>query len=209
MFKLLHRFRKKVLDKNTELNQLNVQLEDKILERTLDLELANKELHILARTDSLTGIHNRYSFIRRLEEEMMRVKRFNEVFSLIMFDIDFFKQVNDEYGHGVGDSVLIELVTVVNTHLREVDLFCRFGGEEFIVLLPNTSINAAEEIAERMRLTVAEYNFVSVGTLTISLGVTECRVDRNVDELLKDVDTALYKAKNAGRNCVYFLDVEK
>jgi len=208
MFKLLHRFRKKVLDKNTELNQLNIQLEEKVLERTLDLELANKELHILARTDSLTGIHNRYSFMRRLEEEMMRVKRFNEVFSLIMFDIDFFKQVNDEYGHGVGDSVLIELVTVVNIHLREVDLFCRYGGEEFIVLLPNTSSQAAGELAERIRLTVAEHAFASVGTVRISLGVTECRMDRGIDELLKAVDTALYKAKNAGRNCVYFTDVE-
>jgi diguanylate cyclase (GGDEF)-like protein len=208
IFKLLHRFRKKVLDKNTELNQLNVQLEDKILERTLDLELANKELHILARTDSLTGIHNRYSFMRRLEAEMMRVKRFNEVFSLIMFDIDFFKRINDEYGHGVGDNVLIELVTVVNTHLREVDLFCRYGGEEFIVLLPNTSSQAAGELAERIRLTVAEHAFASVGTVMISLGVTECRMDRDIDELLKAVDTALYKAKDAGRNCVYFTDVE-
>jgi diguanylate cyclase (GGDEF)-like protein len=209
IFKLLHRFRKKVLDKNTELKQLNMQLEEKVLERTLDLEVVNQELHVLAKTDSLTGIHNRYSFMKILEIEMKRVKRFKEGFSLIMFDIDFFKRVNDEYGHGVGDSVLIELVTIIDEHFREVDLFCRFGGEEFIVLLPNSSLKMAGEMAERLRLTVAEHVFASVGRVTISLGVAECRVDRDIDELLKSVDIALYKAKDAGRNRVCFADIEK
>ncbi len=206
IFKLLHRFRKKVLDKNAELGHLNLELEEKVQERTNDLELANDELRILARTDSLTGIHNRYSFMQGLEAEIKHVKRFNEPFSLIMLDVDFFKKVNDKYGHGVGDTVLIELVTLIKEHLREVDLFCRFGGEEFVVLLPNTSSQAACEMAERIRLKVAQHTFASVGTVTISLGVAEYQLNRDMDELLKAVDVALYKAKHAGRNCVCIAD---
>ncbi len=204
IYQLLHLYRQKVMDKNRELRQLNVQLETKIQERTMDLELANDELHILARTDSLTGIHNRYSFMKRLEVEMKRAKRFKEPFSLIMFDIDFFKRVNDEYGHGVGDAVLIELVTFINVYLREVDMFCRLGGEEFVLLLPETSSQAAGEVAERIRLAVAEHAFATIGTMTISLGVAEYQESKDMDELLKDADIALYKAKHGGRNCVCF-----
>jgi diguanylate cyclase (GGDEF)-like protein len=206
IYKLLYRYRQKVTDKNAELRQFNLELEDKIQERTSDLESANEALQILAITDSLTGIHNRYSIMQRLEAEIKRAKRFNEPFSLIMFDIDFFKLVNDEYGHDVGDVVLIELVSVLKHHLREVDLFCRFGGEEFVILLPNTLIKDAGEMAERLRLTVVDHAFASAGTITISLGVAEYQVNKEIDELLKSVDMALYKAKHAGRNCVRFAE---
>ncbi|MEA3405054.1 MAG: cache domain-containing protein, partial [Pseudomonadota bacterium] len=204
--RMLARFQEQVAQKNRELNVLNVSLEEKVRKRTSELELANSQLELLATTDSLTGIQNRYAFMKVIDSEIKRSDRYRSHFSLITFDIDFFKEVNDKFGHDVGDSVLIELTRLVAKTLRDVDAFCRLGGEEFIILLPCTSLDVACQIAERLRVEVAEYQFTRIKSLTISLGVVEHLQDEEVDAVLKRADVALYKSKDNGRNQVTMLE---
>lgn len=202
VYRLLWRYREEVVEKNRALIDLNNQLEARVLKRTQALEEINAELEMLAHTDCLTGIHNRFSFMKIVEIEKRRANRFNDVFSVVLFDVDNFKKINDQYGHDVGDSVLKELVRVIEHSLREVDSLCRFGGEEFIVLLPRTELSVALNMAERMCLEVANHTFDVVGQVTISAGVGEYRSDINIDGLIKSVDLALYQAKNSGKNRV-------
>lgn len=202
IYHLLLKYRQKVLDQNGELSQLNNQLELKVLARTKALEKANLDLKVLATIDSLTGIYNRYAGMKGFHEEFNRALRFKETFSVIIFDIDNFKNVNDEYGHGTGDAVLVELVNLINKSMRNVDVFCRFGGEEFLIVLPQADLVMATEIAERLREAVASYDFKEVGSVTISLGVVEYQENRTIDGLVNLADIALYEAKNSGRNRV-------
>ncbi len=202
IYHLLLKYRQKVLDQNGELSQLNNQLELKVLERTTALEKANLDLKVLATIDSLTGIYNRYAGMKGFHEEFNRALRFKETFSVIIFDIDDFKNVNDKYGHGAGDAVLVELVNLINKSMRNVDVFCRFGGEEFLIVLPQADLVMAIEIAERLREAVTSYDFKEVGSVTISLGVVEYQENRTIDELVNLADIALYEAKNSGRNRV-------
>ena len=119
-----------------------------------------------------------------------------------MFDIDRFKEVNDNFGHPVGDSVLCELTALVGTALRDTDILARYGGEEFMVIMPETDINDAENIAERIRKTVENRIFKYVTAVTISLGVSQYADGEDMDGFIKRVDGALYKAKQGGRNRV-------
>jgi len=200
--RMLAKFQEQVAQKNRELNSLNVSLEENVRKRTNELELANSQLELLATTDSLTGIQNRYAFMHVIESEIKRSDRYHSHFSLIMFDIDFFKEVNDQYGHDVGDSVLIDLSHLITQQLRDVDAFCRLGGEEFIVLLPYTNLDVASQIAERLRQEVEGHPFKMITSLTISLGVVEHFQGEEVDEVLKRADVALYQSKENGRNQV-------
>ncbi len=202
IYRFLLKYRQKVRDQNGELSLLNNQLELKVLKRTKALEKANLDLKVLATTDSLTGIYNRYAGMKGLHDEFNRALRFKETFSVIMFDIDDFKNVNDKYGHGIGDTVLVKLVNLTNKSMRNVDVFCRFGGEEFLIVLPQTDLVMATEIAERLREAVVSYDFKEVGSVTISLGVVEYQENRTIDELVNLADIALYEAKNSGRNRV-------
>lgn len=168
--------------------------------------LAEKTLKVQAELDSLTGISNRYVFQQSLEKEFARARRYHQPFSLMIMDIDLFKEVNDKYGHQAGDEVLRSLASVTNNLLRGTDLFARYGGEEFVVLLPNTSLNETIGLAERIlyanRHNNVAYNGLSI-RYTISIGVTEILdSDRVVDDLFKRSDDLLYAAKDAGRDCI-------
>jgi len=161
-----------------------------------------KELKQLATKDALTGIYNRYKINAKIEEEIKRADRYGEPFGLIMFDIDHFKSVNDTYGHDAGDYVLQELSKIILKNIRETDSFGRWGGEEFMLLLPYASKEKIGEIAEKIRRKVQEYSFEYVGHITISIGATLYKKNEGLSNIIKRVDTALYKAKSGGRNQV-------
>ena len=160
------------------------------------------ELAKLATTDTLTGIFNRRKMHELLGMEINKAKRYKSPLSLIMFDIDHFKMVNDTYGHSVGDSVLRTLVKIVKRNLRNTDYFCRWGGEEFLILSPETDLEMATTSAERLGMVTEKHSFEGVNRITISLGVTQFDEKDNVDSFLMRVNDALYIAKNRGRNRV-------
>jgi len=166
----------------------------------------SRELLFLATTDSLTGIFNRRKFFEEMEKEWSRARRHSRPLSLIMFDIDYFKSVNDSFGHSVGDRVLCALVEKTTELLRSEDIFCRLGGEEFGILLPEVSLHGAEILAERIRRALKDVvTSTPDGTVscTVSLGVAQCRpIGESMDHALKRADDALYEAKRAGRNRV-------
>jgi diguanylate cyclase (GGDEF)-like protein/PAS domain S-box-containing protein len=176
-----------------------------------------RELEYQANVDFLTGLVNRRHFIEVAEKELIRFERYHGGLSIILFDIDLFKQINDAHGHSVGDLVLKELARVSLESVREIDVVARFGGEEFVVLLPHTSQQEAAEIAERLRQSIAEAsvkldNGVRV-RFTASLGVITLSNTRqthkdllNIDQLIKRADAAMYTAKRQGRNRVFVVD---
>lgn len=165
---------------------------------------AERRLFELSITDPLTGIYNRRYFLKRLEEEIERVKRGGPTFSLVMFDLDFFKGINDRLGHKAGDRVLIHVVDLVRTRIRKIDVFARWGGEEFVVLLPNTPLFHAARLAEELRKRVERSEVLGVGTITCSFGVTEYAEEDTADSMLSRVDNLLYEAKRAGRNRIKY-----
>lgn len=172
-----------------------------------EMEKVKDRLLHLSQTDELTGIGNRLFFNKNLAHELARVKRHNTPLCIMMFDIDHFKTINDSYGHDVGDQVLVALTALVATHLRETDLLCRFGGEEFIVLLPDTDIEDAKIISHRLLKMVENEQFDALpsGNLTCSFGLTLVVIEDTSNTILKRVDTALYKAKHGGRNQLIIL----
>ena len=163
-------------------------------------EQYQKDLIELSIKDSLTGIYNRHYFDQKIEEEVARTDRYKTPFSLVMLDIDFFKRVNDEYGHETGDMVLIEYTRFVSDILRKTDVFCRTGGEEFMIILTNTALEEAEIISQKLRLEIEEHK--KVLPITMSFGVVQYQSGESIKSLLKRVDDALYTAKKSGRNIV-------
>jgi diguanylate cyclase (GGDEF)-like protein len=153
-------------------------------------------------TDELTNVYNRKRFMKEAEQEIARVKRYELKLSLIMFDIDSFKEINDTYGHDTGDEVLIEVTNIVAQMTRKVDIFARWGGDEFMVLLPNTDLESSLKLAKRLRREISGHDFKEVGEVTCSFGVVEFKTDDNLDPFLRRVDSVLYKAKEKGRNQV-------
>ncbi|MCT7463816.1 sensor domain-containing diguanylate cyclase [Aliarcobacter cryaerophilus] len=198
-FNILHSSLK---EKSIELQKLNSELEIKVENRTNKLKTAYKKMKDLASIDDLTKIYNRYYFFNIFNQQLEKLKSDKTIFSLIMFDLDHFKNVNDTYGHDVGDYVLNETCRVVEKCLREDDTFARIGGEEFLISLPNTNIEDAFYIAQRIRQNIEQHKFKDISKLTISLGVAEANEPILSTELLKKVDLALYKAKKEGRNKV-------
>jgi len=155
-----------------------------------------------ASIDPLTGIMNRVSFWRVLEKENRRVERYRRPLAIIMLDIDHFKAINDSRGQQAGDGVLKSMAAEIKKNIRETDFFARIGGEEFLVLAPETELEKAVNLAEKIRETVAGLGFPEAGPVTVSLGVARfCAGDR-ADLLLKRVDEALTRAKALGRNRV-------
>jgi len=163
------------------------------------------QLQRLAANDPLTGIYNRRFGIQRLKEELSRSIRYNMPIGLVMFDIDHFKNINDNYGHVIGDKVLINLTETIKSTLREGDIFFRYGGEEFVVVLPGASIKDVMKTSEIMRHTiedmVTKHNAQNL-KITISLGGTSFpeHDEDNADDMLKYVDNKMYQAKDSGRN---------
>ena len=184
-----------------------LELEKEKLLATLELEMAQKEelerkLISQATTDSLTGLHNRRYFEKACTEEVKKVDRYHINFSIVMFDIDFFKKVNDVYGHDVGDETLKQIANILTASIRETDICARWGGEEFIVLVETDSVETAREFAERVRITIAETVFPTINHLTISAGVAGYKPNSAVEVCIKEADKALYEAKASGRNRV-------
>lgn len=169
-------------------------------------EVQEERLGRLLMIDRLTGLRNYSYFIDRLEEERKRSDRFGSRVSLIMIDLDHFKPFNDKYGHEQGNELLKYMAGIFKAQVRGVDIVCRYGGEEFAVLLPNTGHAASYEIAERIRATVEESEMASVengDTRTVSIGVATYPNDADDDlQLIDRADEALHKAKEAGRNKV-------
>jgi diguanylate cyclase (GGDEF)-like protein len=178
-------------------------LEQQVSERTEALMRANVELERLARHDALTGLQNRNSANERLRQEFLRMKRTGEVYAVLFADIDHFKEINDTYGHETGDQVLVTFAETLASSIRQSDFAARFGGEEFLVLLPESDRDGALVIAEKIRQSVAERDFPVIGHLTVSIGVSLARAgDPSEDDAVRRADEALYQAKRAGRNRV-------
>lgn len=171
-----------------------------------DRKLAELKLARIAATDALTGIPNRRFFDEFAAIEFSRVARFGEPSSVLMIDLDRFKAINDEYGHAAGDAVLRSVATIGSTVLRACDVFARFGGEEFVCLLPGTDTAGAHVAAEKLRKEVEQLVVVvdtQTVTVTTSIGVGGIlQGDRSIADAMKRADKALYRAKAAGRNCV-------
>lgn len=161
-----------------------------------------QQLELTAQTDILTGLYNRLKFDEIIMREIACVARHNIPFSLIYLDIDFFKKINDTYGHDVGDVILKEISEIIRKTIRVSDYPFRWGGEEFIIICPSTPMEDAKVLAERLREGVEKALFVAGGKTTISIGVTQYCVGETVDEMIKRGDSALYQAKKEGRNRV-------
>ena len=161
-----------------------------------------QRLYELSIRDHLTGIYNRKMFDEILTIEIKNAKRNATGFSLVLFDIDHFKHINDKYGHDVGDDALIKLSHLVQGTLRESDILARWGGEEFILLMPKSNIENSNKKSEKIRKIIENYEFDAFKQLTCSFGVTQYNEKDNENSLFKRADEALYNSKYAGRNMV-------
>lgn len=167
-----------------------------------EMKRMEEKLHQLSITDALTGLYNRNHFQQISEAEMARSARYGIPLSFIMFDIDHFKKINDSFGHDSGDFVLKTISFQVKKQIRDTDSLFRWGGEEFILILPHTTGNEAVVLAERIRLGIEHHNYEHVGKVTCSFGVTEYHGSEKGQQLFNRLDELLYESKNRGRNRV-------
>ncbi len=173
-----------------------------LIYRNHQLRQFNLKLEHIAETDQLTGIYNRKRLDEALESEIERFLRYGRPFSIILGDIDKFKNVNDSYGHQVGDEVLMQIVAILSNQLRATDTLGRWGGEEFMLICPETGKGAAMQLAEKLRGAVEEQSFVTKENQTVSFGVATCREGEKANDVVKRTDDALFEAKASGRNRV-------
>lgn len=186
-----------------QIAEINLSIDKKVKAKTESLEAANIALSNLSKLDVLTGLANRRAIDEKLREQFALMKRYNNTYSVLMLDIDLFKNVNDTYGHKVGDEVLQLLSHTIQKHLRENDFIGRFGGEEFLVSLPSTNITQASLVAEKLRAAIEAAPHPVAGVFTVSIGVATASADQQDENaILLEADTQLYAAKNAGRNRV-------
>lgn len=185
-----------------KLKQINQEIEAKQAE----LIAINSGLLELSHTDKLTGLRNRRFFQEKLEEQVQLYNQEGTDFSLLIIDIDFFKQVNDTYGHQVGDNVLVHLANVLESYTRPADIVSRFGGEEFTALLPQTTADEAKMLADRLNQAVEQSVWEEIGSLTVSIGVATFTAGDTETSILVHADQALYAAKRNGRNRALHFD---
>jgi len=192
----------KMLMEATERERLEVL----VAQRTQDLEKLRLEAETLAMTDVLTSLPNSRSLMGDLATEVSRAQRYGDDLFVVMMDLDFFKNINDQYGHQIGDEVLVAVANVLRLNIRDFDSVGRIGGEEFAIVLPKADPGKVIQIAERIRADISAMKITSDGhpvAVTASFGVSlSVRQVENQDDLLKTADAALYEAKAAGRNCV-------
>lgn len=187
------------------LHKRSVTLYQNVQEKTIELQMANEKLTLLTTLDPLTQVYNRRGFTDAVGKEFSKYKRSNELFSIILIDIDFFKRINDEYGHEAGDQVLIKFANVLAQCMRDYDILARWGGEEFIVLLPNTELKDAINIANKYRERIRNEAF-TVADISLQVSLTAGAADiegyTSVDQCIKRADDLLYEGKNLGRDQV-------
>lgn len=192
--------------KEAELRQLNVSLEATVRDRTQELREANERLSELAMTDPLTKTLNRRPFYAKLQEEIERSKRHRRPIGVAMVDLDHFKEFNDMEGHLAGDEALKKVVQIFSANLRKSDSLCRYGGEEFLILFPETHLQSGQEICERLRSQVERNGFQGErkpAYLTLSVGLAGYPLHaEDAESIIQAADRALYKAKETGRNRV-------
>jgi diguanylate cyclase (GGDEF)-like protein len=174
----------------------------RLKERLREVQLNAERMERLARTDPLTGVANRRRIEQLLEAEVEKAGAEGRRLSLITFDIDDFKQINDLFGHDAGDSVLAQVARTVESHLRAGDHFGRWGGEEFVILAPGMSLEMARGLADRVRTVLQDQDFDPIGTLSASFGVAELQPGDSPTTLVKRADVAVYRAKTRGKNRV-------
>ena len=190
-----------VMESLSLLNNEVVNINRELKKKNLALQKANEKIEQLTRLDPLTGLANRRFLSERLPLDISAALRHGRPLSLIMLDLDHFKSINDDYGHAVGDQVLKAVGGILSVHCRLEDLGVRFGGEEFLVLLPHTALREAENMAERIRLAISHKEVLPDGRqITASLGATEFIAKDTPDSFIKRADDALYRAKSSGRN---------
>lgn len=197
---------RQVSERNRELLELNRTLEKRVIERTKELALANHQLKTMALTDVLTGLPNRRYGIQCLAQLWDESSMGKTPFACIMIDADGFKQINDKYGHNAGDEVLRQLAKNLRYELRNDDILCRLGGDEFLVLCPDTPLEGAYLLAEKLHTAIAALNIpagagVWHGSISVGVAVRSNNMS-NFDMLIKAADDAVYIAKNSGKNCV-------
>ncbi len=184
--------------------QLEKQNEELLRKNKLIIEQA-QQLKRLATTDSLTKLSNRRDFLARTQDEINRCKRNNKPFTIILADIDYFKRFNDKYGHDCGDFVLATLADLIKSTLRKQDHIARWGGEEFVIRLPETNLAGAKIVAKKLCQCIANkiYNYQGLTlSITVTFGVSIYNNLMDINTCIKNADNALYKGKKAGRNCV-------
>ena len=175
------------------------------------LQELNESLKIASTQDPLTGLFNRRFMLDRLQNEAALAKRRQTSFSVLLIDVDYFKNINDGWGHSVGDKTLVLLANALSLALRSSDVCARWGGEEFLILLPDTGESGAAEIAERLRATISALRVPELPAdyqLTISIGLALHRIESTIEETIKRADAALYAAKAGGRNRVARAELE-
>lgn len=182
--------------------------DEELYKKNQQLMDMNAQLELLSITDPLTGLYNRRKILQDIERESLRVDRYNCNASILIFDIDHFKTINDNYGHIEGDLILKELGELIKSLIRTTDVFGRWGGEEFIILFPETNLASAAIIAEKLRKAVEEHIFTNGKNITISIGVGTLIKGRKVEEVIKEADNMLYRAKESGRNRVEYINKE-
>lgn len=173
--------------------------------RNRELDELNQQLSTIAIHDKLTGLYNRHFIVEQLEMQHDLYLRYGTACSLVLLDLDYFKQVNDVYGHTGGDATLVAFSKCVENELRNGDIFARYGGEEFLLVLPTIDLDAALQLANRIRLKIASTPMLLQPkplSVTASFGVAQLRIDETVGDWLDRADKALYRAKENGRNCV-------
>ncbi|QPO22777.1 diguanylate cyclase [Pseudomonas sp. Y39-6] len=192
-----------------QLERRNQSLEALVAERTRELSRVNQQLQLqldenrsLAERDSLTRVANRYRLEKVLLEECERAQRFRLPLALVAMDIDDFKPINDRHGHGVGDQTLMSVVESLEACVRPGDLLARWGGDEFVVVLPKSTLESAKNLAERIRQSMSEVPTVGDFKITLSLGVVERHAGEGPDALMARADQALYRSKAAGKDIV-------
>ncbi|WP_207761799.1 sensor domain-containing diguanylate cyclase [Aliarcobacter cryaerophilus] len=192
------------LDMSKSIYEYQQSLEEKVEQRTKELNIKNEELFKLSITDKLTGIYNRVKLDNVLQENMSLYLRYGNIFSVIIIDIDFFKKINDNFGHQVGDDVLKECSNILSQNIRNVDTLGRWGGEEFLVVCPETLKNGAKDLAIKLNNAIKLHKFSTYpNSVTISVGVATCSLkDLKYDDIISNADKALYEAKNNGRDRV-------
>ncbi|MEI7430141.1 MAG: GGDEF domain-containing protein, partial [Betaproteobacteria bacterium] len=197
--------REDVLARLKESHEQESALRERLESESEQLAELNLKLHDLARLDPLTGLFNRRHLMEQLTRELNISQRHLSTFSVILLDLDDFKTINDTYGHHAGDQVLTGLARVITQELREIDLFARWGGEEFFCLLPKASNNEAMICAERLRSSLENARLIGANpnmVVTASFGVATYQTDDDADSIVKRADILLYQAKAAGKNLV-------